>query len=294
VSYPHVTPQNLLSLRRAAQTRGITLDEWAPHAITVWCDGSSLIPLYKDELASPDALIHRTVARLVGVVVPALRLWQERGVVVLNEPHRSELARDKLATAMQLSCAGVPYVPTLGFYPSDALALGRVSGAGVVVKPAHGLQGRNIAFFPSSQLAEKAQRAIRWEQSRTVRSEHFVTQPVIGRAGEDLRAFVVGGRCVGLAHRKSRTPSERRANLATGGRASPVDLEHPAADLAVAAASALGLDYAGVDILESEAGEFLVLEVDAWAGFVGLEEALGIDIAGAIVELSVARVAMRG
>jgi len=56
---------------------------------------------------------------------------------------------------------------------------------------------------------------------------------------------------------------------------------------------ALGLDYAGVDMVEGEEGQPLVLEADAWAGFVGIEEAAGVDIAGAILDMVIARMAKR-
>ena len=49
------------------------------------------------------------------------------------------------------------------------------------------------------------------------------------------------------------------------------------------AARVLGLDVAGVDLLEAEAAP-KVMEVNSSPGFEGLERATGLDIAGAIVE----------
>jgi ribosomal protein S6--L-glutamate ligase len=48
----------------------------------------------------------------------------------------------------------------------------------------------------------------------------------------------------------------------------------------------LGLDVAGVDLLEAEAGP-KVMEVNSSPGFEGLERATGLDIAGAIVDHAV-------
>ncbi len=293
ISYPHVTTGNIASLRRAAEARELLLQEWQPHEITIWCGAGPPVPLYRDESIQPDALLHRTISRLTGIVVPALLLWRDRGAVIPNDPARALLARDKLATALELSRVGLPFVPTLGFYTSNTVSLGPCGSGPVVVKPAHGLQGRDVVFFPEVSAAEGVQRQVPWQEPMPFSFEHFVAQPVVGRPGQDIRAYVVDGRCVGLVRRRASIDSERRANLAVGGRATPLELDHPAADLSVATTMALGLDYAGVDMVEGEEGQPLVLEADAWAGFVGMEEAAGVDIAGASLDMVIARMAKR-
>jgi len=42
-------------------------------------------------------------------------------------------------------------------------------------------------------------------------------------------------------------------------------------------------------MIEDQHGRLLVLEADAWAGFTGIEEALGVDAAGAILDLGLRR-----
>lgn len=51
----------------------------------------------------------------------------------------------------------------------------------------------------------------------------------------------------------------------------------------VKAASTLGLDVAGVDILRAERGP-LVMEVNASPGLEGVETTTGLDIAGMMIE----------
>ena len=59
------------------------------------------------------------------------------------------------------------------------------------------------------------------------------------------------------------------------------------------AASAVGADYAGVDLLPSRDGRVFVLEVNGIPGWEGFQKATGIDVAGAIVGQLVARVTAR-
>jgi glutathione synthase/RimK-type ligase-like ATP-grasp enzyme len=62
---------------------------------------------------------------------------------------------------------------------------------------------------------------------------------------------------------------------------------------AVAAAQIVGADYAGVDLLVSRAGEVFLLEVNGIPGWKGLQNATGVDVAGAIVQQVERRVADR-
>jgi RimK family alpha-L-glutamate ligase len=289
LSYPDVTPQNVAFFREAAARRHIVLHEWMPHRLSIWCDDKHMEPLYENSMASPGAIIHRTIARLQGLVVPALRLWQARGSVIINDLSASIVSRDKLATAMKLVAAGLPVVPSLGFLPWEEVTLERLPAGTTVIKPAHGLQGRGVSFFGTRDEAEAEAKSIQWSGSDDIFSEYYVAQPAVGRPGQDIRAYVVGGSCIALARRTAVHGSERRANITLGAVASALPLDHPAAGLAVSATAALGLDYAGVDLLEAEQGELQILEVDAWAGFAGLQSATGVDIAGQILELVLAK-----
>jgi RimK family alpha-L-glutamate ligase len=289
LSYDYVTPENISSLREAAAKRNIKLHEWEPHHISIWCDDGFTEPLYNNAPKHPAVIIHRTISRLQGVIFPALRLWQSGGAAVLNNLTASALARDKMATAMKLIESGLPTVSSLAFFPWEGGDFNRIPTGGVVVKPAHGLQGRGVSFFPSREEAETAARVIQWGDASEIISEHYLAQSAIGRVGEDIRAYVVNGRCVAIARRRARDPREARANLTLGASATALPLDHPAASLAVSATEAVGLDYAGVDIVEDGNDGLKILEVDAWAGFAGLERATGADISGHILDLALDR-----
>jgi ribosomal protein S6--L-glutamate ligase len=64
--------------------------------------------------------------------------------------------------------------------------------------------------------------------------------------------------------------SEFRSNFHLGGSVEPVEISDRYAEIACTAAEALGLDLAGVDMLESRSGP-LVLEVNSSPGLEGIE-----------------------
>jgi RimK family alpha-L-glutamate ligase len=91
----------------------------------------------------------------------------------------------------------------------------------------------------------------------------------------DLRVYVVGDRIVGSMYRYA-PESDWRTNVALGGDVADATDEMPpeAAETALYAADVMGLDYAGVDLVEGNDGWF-VLEVNPTAGFKGLFRATG-------------------
>ena len=63
----------------------------------------------------------------------------------------------------------------------------------------------------------------------------------------------------------------------------PAELSDDEREAAVRAAQVTGLQIAGVDMLRSNRGP-LVMEVNASPGLEGIEQATGVDVAGAIVD----------
>jgi ribosomal protein S6--L-glutamate ligase len=104
-----------------------------------------------------------------------------------------------------------------------------------------------------------------------------------------VRAFVVGGRVLGAIER-SAPDGDWRTNVSRGGSARPFEVPPAWADLTLRAAAAVGADYAGVDLLPSRDGTVFVLEVNGIPGWQGLQQATGLDVAGAITDHLVGRV----
>jgi len=108
----------------------------------------------------------------------------------------------------------------------------------------------------------------------------YYLQEALPHDGRDLRALVVGGRVPAAIERVG---AGWRANLARGARAQATQLSAEQERLCLDAASALGADYAGVDLLRAADGRDYVLELNGIPGWHGLQMATGVDVAAALV-----------
>jgi len=216
--------------------------------------------------------------------VDVLHTLEERGIPVINPPRTIERTVDKLWTTALLEQAGLRVPETVVCERADAaLAAFRALGD-VIVKPLFGSMGLGMVRVTDEEMAFRVFRTL-----ETLRGVYYV-QRTIDHAGCDVRAFVVGGRVIGAIERSA---PGWKTNLARGGRARAVTLEPERTELALAAARAVGADYAGVDLLPARDGTVYVVEVNGIPGWRGLQEATSLDVAAAIVELLIGRVAQQ-
>ena len=201
------------------------------------------------------------------------------GVPCLNGAVAIARSRDKLR-AMQLLTKKDIDVPitVCARTPKDLdLMLELVGGTPVIVKLQQGTQGIGVMIAETRQAVSSLLETL-WGMGQEI----IVQQYIAESKGRDVRALVVGDRVVGAVRRKARK-GEFRANIHRGGEGRPIRLSEAFAQTAVKAAKVLGLEVAGVDLLEGKDGP-LVMELNSSPGFEGLERATGKDIAGAIVD----------
>jgi RimK family alpha-L-glutamate ligase len=232
-----------------------------------------------EELSRAPAVLARIVpaGSLEQIVfrLDALHAVEERGIPVMNSPRAIERTVDKLWTTALLEQAGLPVPETVACeHPDEAMAAFRALGD-VIVKPLFGSMGLGMVRVSDEEMAFRVFRTL-----ETLRGVYYL-QRAIDHAGCDVRVFVVGGRVIGAIER--RAPGWK-TNLARGGQARAVTLPAERAALALAAAQAVGADYAGVDLLPASDGAVYVVEVNGIPGWRGLQEATSIDVAAAIVE----------
>jgi ribosomal protein S6--L-glutamate ligase len=134
-----------------------------------------------------------------------------------------------------------------------------------------------VVLAETMEAAEAVVQALH-SAGRNVLIQRFVRES----RGRDVRAVVVGGRVVAAMSRVARG-SEFRSNVHRGGTGERLTLDATFERAAIDATRVLGLDVAGVDLLESHDGP-LVLEVNASPGLEGIEKTTGIDVATAVIE----------
>ena len=221
--------------------------------------------------------------------VDALHWMEERGIPVINSPRAIERCVDKFYTTALLHEAGLPTPETVVCETvAEAMSAIRrmLEGGEVIIKPLFGSMGHGMVRVGDPELAFRVVRTL--QQMRSV----FYLQRAVEHDGRDVRAFVIGGRVIGAIERTA-PAGEWRTNVARGGGAQPIELPDDWEALAMRAAAAVGADHAGVDLLRSRDGEVFVVEVNGIPGWRGLQEATGLDVAGAIVEHLERRVASR-
>ncbi|HJT98670.1 MAG TPA: 30S ribosomal protein S6--L-glutamate ligase [Rhodanobacteraceae bacterium] len=226
-----------------------------------------------------DVVIPRIGSSVTFYGTAVLRQFEMMGVATPNSAEAILRARDKLHALQLLARDGIGLPTTVfGDNPDDTADLLKMLGDPPhVIKLNEGAQGQGV------MLAEKRGAALGMIEAFRSLYANFLVQEFIREAkGADLRCFVVGGRVVAAMQRQA-PDGDFRANLHRGGTATAVALSGLESEIAIRAASVMGLGIAGVDLLRSRRGP-LVLEVNSSPGLEGIEAATGIDVAGAIID----------
>lgn len=213
------------------------------------------------------------------------RALEENGALVVNRLDALLAAQDKFRTSRLLARAGVP-TPPVAVAQSVEVAARMLKELGeAVVKPLAGSLGDGVERI----RADEAGRTLL--QERISREGAVYLQAYIPHPGQDARVFVVGGRARAAIVRHA-PPGEWRTNLGGGGQAEAIALSPSLAAAAEAAALAVGLDYAGVDLVLGRVGAW-VIEVNGNPSWRGILEATGLDMAEDIADHVLARALRR-
>jgi ribosomal protein S6--L-glutamate ligase len=188
-------------------------------------------------------------------------------------------SRDKLRSMQILSKAGVGMPKTAFANHSRHIddVLTQVGGTPVVIKLLEGTQGIGVMLAETRKAAKSIIEAF-YGLKTNILIQEFISEA----QGADIRAFIVDDKVVGAMKRQGKA-GEFRSNLHRGGDGILIKLTKQEKETALAAAKAMGLGIAGVDMLQSNRGP-LVMEVNSSPGLEGIETATGKDIAGKIIE----------
>ena len=230
-------------------------------------------------LSEYDAVIPRIGASITFYGLAVLRQFEQMGVYTINPARAIARSRDKLHSMQILSRRniGIPHTAFVKRADDVLPAIERIGGAPVIIKLLEGTQGVGVILADTVKVAQAI-----IETLQSTKHNVLIQKFVAESKGKDIRAFVVGDRVV-AAMRRQAVGDEFRSNVHRGGQATSVTLTKEYETTAVRAAQIMGLDMAGVDMLEGKDGP-QIMEVNSSPGLEGIEGASKVDVAGAIID----------
>ena len=203
-----------------------------------------------------------------------LRAIEEYSIRLINSRESLEIASDKFLTSVFLEKQNIPTPKTIICEnPHDALEMYEELGRDVIIKPLFGSKGIGISRLNEKGFAENV--IITLGQLNEV----FYLQEFIEHYNRDIRVFVIGDKAIAGMYRVS---DNWKTNVYAGAEVKPLELTDELRELAIKSAKVTKTEIAGVDILESENG-YYVIEVNSIPGFMALQKVTDINIPEQII-----------
>ena len=207
------------------------------------------------------------------------RALESSGLRLFNTREAIELCDDKALTFLALAGLDIPTPKTLPgllcYTPGAPIKeetydyIERELGYPLVVKECYGSLGK---FVYKAEGREELERLSKELQC----TPHLYQKFVSGSAGRDVRAICVGGKAVSFMERRSQ--GDFRSNIGMGGKGSLYRADDRLVSLCERTATALGLDFCGIDVLFGKDG-YLLCEVNSNAFFGGTESVTHVNVA---------------
>tara|TARA_B100000900_G_scaffold126172_1_gene106487 strand:+ start:7150 stop:8106 length:957 start_codon:yes stop_codon:yes gene_type:complete len=250
-----------------------------PLALTVIVDERGGKIFYRGWPVECEAIIPRIGYSITEEGVRRVRQFERMGVIVMNSSDGITRSRDKLIACQMMSSGNIPVPITAQVvsWEDTNRAISRVGGIPCVVKATEGTHGAAVFLAKTNQHARQLVYQMLERDMRPLVQEYIEESH-----GKDIRALVVGGKVVACMRRRA-NGDEFRSNFHLGGNVEKVTIDPDYEKIAIKAARILGLEIAGVDLLESDRGA-LVLEVNSSPGLEGIEKASEVNVAAAVSE----------
>ena len=236
--------------------------------------GRSQLQASGRELPPYDAILPRIGASVTDYGLAVVKQFEILGIRAVNGSQAIAESRDKMRCLQVLTHAGlqVPRSALTRTHRGLRSAVENARGMPVVLKVLQGTQGVGVMLVHTPISLGSVM-----ETLHGLEQDVIVQQFIAEGAGRDYRAFVIG-KTVVAAMMRSAPEGEFRSNIHRGGEGALVKLPKNYERAAIRAAQVLGLEIAGVDLMESADGP-LVIEVNSSPGFEGIEKATGLNVA---------------
>ena len=204
---------------------------------------------------------------------------------LFNSSHAIELCDNKILMYQELAKQGVR-IPRTFIAPKtfEGLEYGKREfvdevvkeiGLPLVIKEAYGSFGEQVYLVKTrlelNHLIDK------------LGYKDFLMQEYIALSkGRDIRINIVGGKAIISMLRENK--DDFRSNISNGGTGQVYEPKKEYLDIAEKAAIALGLDFAGVDVMFGPNDEPIICEVNSNPQFASTLQYTGVNLADIIVE----------
>lgn len=243
-------------------------------------DGTLRISYGSDHVIDIDGGLVRGVGSVASMEtllkrVNTLKQFEMSGVLLVNSAEGFLNARDKYRATQLLASSGVRVPETK--ITEDVYVLSetvRVWGK-TVIKPLIGSMGYGSLLVTDPDIAYMIGKT--WLSH----SQPLLIQKYTRARDRDVRVFVVGDEILGAIYRYPE--NTWKTNVAQGARVEKAPVDAELAELSVKATKTLKLDYAGVDVGETEDG-YVIYEVNAMPNWQGFYTGTGINPAPKIVD----------
>ncbi len=266
-------------LAEAARARGHAVKVIDPLKFNIAIlNGKAAVTYRGRHVKLPGIIIPRISGTINSFGMSVVKQFELLDIPVMNRASAIALARDKFMSAQCLLSNNID-VPATAMIrnPEDIeTALQLVGGPPVILKLIEGAQGIGVILAESRDSIESTINAF-FSLGQNIIIQQFVSES----KGRDIRVLVVGDKVVASMRRVARA-GEFRTNIHRGGQGERMELPPLYADIALRAVRTLGLDIAGVDIIESSDGP-KVLEINPSPGIEALEKINKQDIAKDII-----------
>jgi [lysine-biosynthesis-protein LysW]--L-2-aminoadipate ligase len=208
------------------------------------------------------------------------RIFEDAGAKVVNSFNTLLIAGNKILTTSLLNRSGIPTPRTLVSFTKDS-ALRSIDALGYpsVIKPVVGSWGRLVGALNDR---ESSMAIIEGREMMHPLYQIYYVQSRVKRPPRDIRSFVIGGRYITAIYRYA-PPDDWRTNAALSGKAEPCPKSPDLEELSIKTAEAIGADYLGIDLMESEDG-LLVHEANGTTEFKNTVNVTGLNMAGLLID----------
>lgn len=223
----------------------------------------------------PGGTVQQVIARLD--ILHALKML---GVLVYNDGRAVERTVDKAMTSFLLHrqhiSTPLTWVCESRHHAQSVLLRETMAGHALVMKPLFGSQGMGVRRLGAGD-------ALPVPMEQHVEGLYYLQRYIDSGEGawHDYRVFIINGRVVAAMARHG---SSWVNNVALGARCEPIAVDGEVAELALAAARAMDIDYCGVDVIRDGQGKLYVLEINSIPAWKGLQAVSGVNIAQALAD----------